>query len=80
MKRLAIALAILLLAAPAAAQQQATPNEQALLAKITTEMNAGLQCTSALISATQAMAKAEARIKELEDKYEPKKAEEPAKK
>jgi len=74
MKRLA--LAILLLAGPASAQT-ATPNEQALLAKITSEMNAGLQCTSALISATQAMEKATARIKELEDKYEPKKVETP---
>lgn len=69
MKRLAIA--ILLIAGPAAAQT-ATPDVQACLAKLTTEMNSGLQITSALISANQSMEKATARIKELEDKYEPK--------
>lgn len=63
---------------PGLAQQQpASPDVQACLAKLTTEMNSSLQVTSSLIAANQAMERAQARIKELEDKYEPKKAEPP---
>lgn len=60
--------AVLLAATPALAQQQASPLEQALGAKLTTEVGAGLQCSVDLINTRAALDKALARIKELEAK------------
>lgn len=52
----------------ASAQQQPSPLEQALGAKLTTEVGAGLQCSVDLITTRSALDKALARIKELETK------------
>lgn len=78
-----IAIAILFLATPALAQQpqqpqqpqqaqQPSPNEQAMSAKLIREISDGLQCSGNLIATTQKLQAAEARVKELEDKYEKK--------
>ncbi len=48
------------------AQQQ--PNEQALGTKLIKEINEGLKCNSDLITIKDELAKAQAKIKELEDK------------
>lgn len=72
MKLTILCLAIGLLPTIAAAQQQ-TPNEQALSAKLSQEISAGLGCSATLITNKQMLEIAQARIKELEDKYEPKK-------
>jgi hypothetical protein len=58
--------------ASTAVQAQQSPSEQALGNKLMAEINAALQCDAGLISARQELAKSAARIKELEDKYEPK--------
>ena len=58
-----------------AAFAQQTAGEQALSIKLSAEINAGLQCSTSLISAQGVLAKLQARVKELEDKYEPKKEE-----
>lgn len=65
MKRLALAL--ILLATPVIAQQQ-TPTEQALGDKVLLELKAGLTCNVSLITVQAELAKAQARIKELEPK------------
>jgi hypothetical protein len=55
----------------ALAQQQPappSPNEQALGQKLMAEINASIACGANLITANQALATAQARIKELEDK------------
>ena len=72
-------LVFLCLTTTAFAQQPPSPMEQALNGKLSAEINNGLQCVSVNISISQAFAankealtKAEARIKELEAKYEPK--------
>jgi hypothetical protein len=83
-----ILLALVFLATPAFAQNASlpSPNERAIGAKLMAEINAGLTCSAALITAqddvtrVQAqnksvqdeLVKAQARIKELEAKYEPK--------
>lgn len=59
------ALILVLLTVPAFAQQ-ADPQAQAFSQEIMSQLNAKLQCSVALIAA-------QARVKELEDKYEPKK-------
>jgi len=61
---------LLLLITPALAQQ--SPSEQALSSKLLAEINAGLQCSTTLLSERAELQKAQARIKELEEKYEPK--------
>lgn len=71
MKRL-IALFILL-PGLAFAQQAATPTEQALSIKLSNEISQGLQCSTAVITMQAELAKANARIKELEAKQEDKK-------
>ncbi len=55
-----------LLATPATAQQQSPPSEQALGAKLMREVQDGLQCNVSLISVQAELAKAHARVKELE--------------
>lgn len=52
-----------------------TPLETALFQKLTAEANNGIQCSAANITAAGQIAALKARIKELEDKYEPKPAE-----
>ena len=53
--------------------QAPTPSEQACNMKLSSEITSGLQYTAALITARNDLARAQARVKELEDKYEPKK-------
>ena len=61
---------LLLLMTPALAQQ--SPSEQALSSKLLAEINAGLQCNTTLLTERAELQKAQARVKELEEKYEPK--------
>jgi hypothetical protein len=49
-------------------QHQQTPSEQALGAKLMQEIQGGLICNASLISVQAELAKAQARIKELEPK------------
>jgi hypothetical protein len=62
----------LLIGSPAFAQQQQSPMEQALAQKLGIEVNASLQCSASLIAAQAQLTAAQARVKELEAKYEPK--------
>lgn len=71
MKKILI-LAAGLLATPALAQQQQTSGEQALAAKLMQELQGGLNCSASLISVQADLAKAQARLKELEPKSETK--------
>jgi hypothetical protein len=57
-----------LLPAAAFAQQQGTPTEQAMSAKLLQEIQSGLTCSVNLITVQADLAKANARIKELEPK------------
>lgn len=50
-----------------------TPESQALAQKLMAEINANIQCTTAGITLQQQLVAAQAKIKALEDKYEPKK-------
>jgi hypothetical protein len=59
-------------AIPAHAQQQQTPMEQALSMKLLAEVNTTLQCTAAQVTMQGQFQAAQARIKDLETKYEPK--------
>lgn len=61
----------LLLASPAIAQQQPTPIQQALGERLMREVNEGLQCSASLIGLQQELAKALARVKDLEEKAKP---------
>lgn len=54
------------------AQQAPSLMEQALTTKLSNEIGLGLQCGAAVNGLQQEMARAQARIKALEDKYEPK--------
>jgi hypothetical protein len=69
MKKL-IPVAAMLLATTAHAQQQSTPTEQALGAKLMQEIQGSLTCGANLIAAHADLAKANARIKEMEPKAE----------
>lgn len=51
-------------------QQQQSPGEQALGAKLMQEIQGGLNCSANLITVQAELAKANARIKELEPKQE----------
>jgi hypothetical protein len=53
--------------------QSPAPETQALAQKLMAEINAGIQCSSNAIALQQQVSADKARIKELEDKYEPKK-------
>ena len=66
-------LPLCLFASPCLAQQQQSPGEQALGAKLMQELQSGLNCNAQLISVQAELAKANARIKELEPKPEEKK-------
>lgn len=70
MRKLTLAIAIILAVAPALAQDASTqtPNEQALLAEITAQQSAKLQCMSAAISLKAELDKAMLKIKGLEAK------------
>jgi Skp family chaperone for outer membrane proteins len=66
-----IIIGLSLIAATSALAQQpsaATPNERALGQKLFQEMQSGVTCSSNLIAAQEELAKAQARIKELEAK------------
>lgn len=67
MKRL-IVLVCCLTAGPTFAQQQSSPNEQALGRKLFQEMQLGVSCSAELIAVKAELDKANARIKELEPK------------
>lgn len=64
----ATALLLLALVSPAFAQQQApqTPNEQALIAEMQAQQGAKLGCFAEIIRTREDLAKALARVKELE--------------
>lgn len=70
--RLLIIMLAVLIATPTFAQQ-ASPNEQALGAKLMIEIQSGLSCGANLIGVQAELAKAQARIKDLEAKPEEKK-------
>jgi hypothetical protein len=59
------------LAFPAFAQQQASPTEQALGARLMQEIQGSLVCGASLITVQADLAKAQARIKELEPTEKP---------
>lgn len=62
-------LAVLLIAAPAFAQQPPpSPNEPALWAKLGREINEGIACNANLVALQAEIQKLQARIKELEPK------------
>jgi hypothetical protein len=71
MRVFAAFISALAISAPAYAQQQ-TPMEQALAQKLTIEVNASLQCSAAQVTTQGQLQAAQARVKELQDKYEPK--------
>ena len=71
-----LASALLLSQSSLAQTPTPTPSEQACNMKLSSEITSGLQYTAALIMARNDLAKAQARVKELEDKYEPKKPDE----
>lgn len=58
-------------ATTALAQQQQSPNEQALGTKLMQEIQGGLNCSASLIGMQADLTKANARIKELEQKDKP---------
>jgi hypothetical protein len=61
---------LLLTTAASAQQHQQTPSEQALAAKLLQEIQGGLTCNASLLSVQAELAKAQARVKELEPKQE----------
>ena len=63
----------LLIATSAFAQQQATPEVQALQSRLLQELNASLQCTTQAITLQQQVNKLTADLKAMKDKYEPEK-------
>jgi hypothetical protein len=65
-----IAAIFIVLTTVAFAQQQQTPSEQALGVKLMQEIQGGLNCSANLIGVQVELAKAQARIKELEPKKE----------
>lgn len=67
----ALILTFSLLSAPVFAQPNQTLFEQALAQKLSAEISGGLQCSAALLANQQELLKAQARIKTLEEKYEP---------
>jgi hypothetical protein len=74
MLRIVIIIALLFVAVAAHAQQQPSPNEQAMGAKLMQEIQQGLSCSASLIGVQAELAKANAGIKELEKpKDEPEK-------
>lgn len=75
-KTLLAGLFCLIATAAFAQQQPPSPVEQACNYKLSAEINSGLQYSAALITVRGDLAKAQARVKELEDKYEPKKPDE----
>jgi hypothetical protein len=73
--RVTFLLGNLLLTTAASAQQQhqQTPSEQALGTKLLQEIQGSLTCNASLISVQSDLAKAQARLKELEPKPAPEK-------
>jgi hypothetical protein len=76
--RFILAIIVLLFPALAAAQSPPSASEQACNLKLGSEINGGLQLSAALIASHEQLVKAQARVKELEDKYEAKKPDAPA--
>lgn len=74
------AMFMLVMNAASRAQQAPSAAEvQALSQKLTTEINANLSCTTGAINLQNELVKANAEIKRLTDKYEPKKEAPPKK-
>lgn len=75
MKYLRVATILIALSASSAvyAQVPPTPEAQALAQKLMAEINSNIQCGAAGITLQQQLAAANAKLKALEDKYEPKK-------
>jgi hypothetical protein len=74
----AILVSLFMMAMNAATRAQnapATPQVQALSQRLMGEINANLQCNAAAIEGQQQLAVANAEVKRLTDKYEPKAAE-----
>lgn len=67
MFRLAIVISVVMITTSALAQQQSA-SERALAEKLMQELQGGLNCSASLISVQSELAKANARIKELESK------------
>ena len=70
---LSIALWALFIWGAFAQQQQASPEVQALQARVLQELNGSLQCTTQAITLQQQVTKLTADLKEMKDKYEPEK-------
>lgn len=66
-----VVLGLLLLVASPATAQQTSANEQALVTKLLKEIQEGLNCNTSSITQQAELAKAQARIKELEAKDKP---------
>lgn len=66
MRWIVVAALTLTLTAPASAQQQGSPTEQVMGAKLMRELQEGLQCNITLLTAQQELAKANSRIADLE--------------
>lgn len=63
--------AITVLSPAQAQQQQPSPSEQALGAKLMKEINDGLQCSATVVSAQAEIQRLQAKLKELEPKNKP---------
>lgn len=70
MNRLVFTIVVLLIGSGLATAQ--SPTESALGNRLIAELNASVQCSAELITVKASLAKAEARVKELEPKPEPK--------
>lgn len=72
--KVVLSVALVLISSVALAQQP-SPESQALAQKLMAEINANIQCSAAGITLAQQLKDAQARIKALEDRYEPKTSE-----
>lgn len=64
--------AIILLVVSGANAQEQSPNEEALGQRLNIEINANLKSMAMIIGLQRQLAAVQARVKALEDKYEPK--------
>lgn len=77
MRVLFFSLLTTLLVAPASAQQQPSPIELALGQRVMAEVNANVQASAMIVDLQRQLAATQARVKALEEKYEPKKSDPP---
>ncbi len=75
MRKILIAALILLPVSASAQQAPESPQVRALNMRIGAEINANLQCSTAVVSLQDQLTAAQAENKRLADKYEPKKEE-----